>query len=93
MQFLITLICLGALILSMLYRVTIRSPNVFYKIQSINTTNSLCILFLIVYVYYINRPGFIDLGFIYLALNYVGTVVVLKYMETIYIYNHKPNKD
>lgn len=82
------LVILGLLIIAMVYRITLRSPNVFHKIQSINVANTLCIIFLIVYVYYLGKPELMDLGFIYLASNYLGTVIILKYMQTVQLYSN-----
>lgn len=84
MYFKFALITLGVLIVLMVYRVIFRSPSIFYKIQSINVFTSLCVLFLMVYVYFLNQPGFIDLAFIYIVINYIGIVIVLKYVQAVY---------
>jgi len=84
MYFKFALITLGVLIVLMVYRILFRSPTVFYKIQSINAFTSLCVLFLMVYVYFLKQPGFIDLAFIYIVINYIGIVTVLKYIQAIY---------
>lgn len=89
MYFKFSLLCIGILILLMVYKIIFRSPSLFYKIQTTNILTSLCLIFLVIYLYSINQVLFIDVAFIYVVINYVGIVALLKYIQTLYNYQNK----
>lgn len=80
MLYIFSLSILGILILLVLYKTLVLSRGAFLKVQSISAFTTLSILFLSVYMYLIEKPQFIDLSFIYIIINYVGMVAIIKFV-------------
>ncbi|MFL1781255.1 pH regulation protein F [Candidatus Hepatincolaceae symbiont of Richtersius coronifer] len=51
------------------------------KIQLVNCLNSLIIILIALYAYYINKPEYIDIALLYAVLNYISIVAISKYLQ------------
>jgi len=57
-------------------------PTVFDKILAVNMFGTKTVLLIAVYGFLTGRPEFLDLAVAYALINFIGTVAVLKYVET-----------
>jgi multisubunit Na+/H+ antiporter MnhF subunit len=55
--------------------------DVIYKVQIATVFNTLVILFIAVYVYYINKPHYIDIAILYAVLSFGGILAVSKFLK------------
>lgn len=56
-------------------------PTVFDRILAINVLGTKIILLVAVLGFLNGRPEFLDLALIYVFLNFIGTIAVLKYVK------------
>ena len=59
----------------------ILGPTVFDRILAVNLFGTKTVLLIAVMGFLRGQPDFIDLALIYVLINFIGTVVILKYVE------------
>lgn len=74
-----TLGILVTMVLAMLR--AIMGPTVFDRILAVNMIGTKIILLVALLGFLIERPDFLDLALIYVFLNFIGTIAVLKYVK------------
>ncbi|MGV3278563.1 monovalent cation/H+ antiporter complex subunit F [Rickettsiales bacterium LUAb2] len=89
MYFAVSLIGFGFLLLATLVKILYKSPTAFHKIQAINAFTTLFIIFLSIYIYYTKETSFIDLALIYVIINYVGMIAIIKFVTFKYHHQNK----
>jgi len=57
-------------------------PTVFDRILAVNMFGTKTVLLIAVVGFLTGRPEFLDLALVYALLNFIGTVAVLKFIET-----------
>jgi multicomponent Na+:H+ antiporter subunit F len=60
---------------------TLLGPTVFDRILAINMLGTKIILLVAVLGFLLGRPDFLDLALIYVFLNFIGIIAVLKYVK------------
>ncbi len=73
-------ITIACTILLCLYR-AVRGPGVFNQVAAVNVIGTKVIVLLVAIGYIFERPMFVDIALLYAALNFVGTLVIAKYLE------------
>ena len=56
-------------------------PTVYDRILAVNMFGTKTVLFIAVYGFLTERPEFMDIALIYALINFVGVIVVLKFVE------------
>ncbi len=56
-------------------------PSVYDRILAVNMFGTKTVLFIAVYGFLTDRPEFMDIALIYALINFVGVIVVLKFVE------------
>jgi multicomponent Na+:H+ antiporter subunit F len=59
----------------------LRGPTAFDRILAVNMFGTKAVLFISVIGFLTGRPEFLDLALIYVLINFVGTLAVLKYVQ------------
>ena len=59
----------------------ISAPTVYDRILGVNMFGTKTVLFIAVYGFLTERPEFLDIALIYALINFVGVIVVLKFVE------------
>ena len=57
-------------------------PTVFDRILAVNMFGTKTVVLIAVLGFMTGRPDFLDLALVYALLNFIGTVAVLKFIET-----------
>ncbi len=57
-------------------------PTVFDRVLAVNTFGTKTVLLIAILGYLGGRPEFLDLALVYALINFIGTIAVLKYIET-----------
>ena len=57
-------------------------PTVFDRILAVNMFGTKTVLLIAILGFLTGRPEFLDLALVYALLNFIGTVAVLKFIET-----------
>lgn len=78
--FLIAGIIVGLSMILCTYRAVL-GPGTFNRIVAANVIGAKAIVLLILVGYIIERPHFIDIAFLYAILNFVGILLMAKYLE------------
>ncbi len=73
-------VSIGFTILLCLYR-AVRGPGVFNQVAAVNVIGTKVIVLLVAIGYIFERPMFVDIALLYAGLNFVGTLVMAKYLE------------
>ena len=60
---------------------TVLGPTVFDRILGVNMAGTKTVLLIAVLGFLTDRPEFLDLALIYVFLNFIGTLAVLKYVQ------------
>jgi len=60
---------------------TLLGPTVFDRILAINMLGTKIILLVAVLGFLLGRPDFLDLALVYVFLNFIGVIAVLKYVK------------
>lgn len=60
---------------------TLLGPTIFDRILAINMLGTKIILLVAILGFLIGRPDFLDLALIYVFLNFIGTIAVLRYVK------------
>jgi len=63
----------------------LNNKDVMARIQMVNIINTLIIIFIAIYCYYINKPSYIDIAILYATINYVSILAINRY----FILNNK----
>lgn len=75
-------VMIGILITMVLALVrAIKGPTAFDRILAVNMMGTKAVLFLSVIGFMTGRPEFLDLALIYVLINFVGILAVLKYIQ------------
>ncbi|GAA0408041.1 monovalent cation/H+ antiporter complex subunit F [Cocleimonas flava] len=56
-------------------------PTIYDRILAVNMFGTKTVLFIAVYGFLTERPEFLDIALIYALINFVGVIVVLKFVE------------
>ena len=67
-------------ILLSLYR-AVFGPGVFNRVAAVNVIGTKVVVLLVVVGYIFERPMFVDIAIAYAALNFIGTLLMSKYLE------------
>jgi multicomponent Na+:H+ antiporter subunit F len=63
-----------------LYR-AMAGPGVFNRVAAVNIIGTKTIALLVVMGYFFERPYFFDIALLYAMINFIGTLVFVKYLE------------
>ena len=85
MIFFIALVIFGLSIVFCIYR-AIKGPSPYDRILSVSSIGTIMALGIAVHGFAFNRPDFIDIALMYILLNFLGTIAILKF------YKMKSNK-
>ncbi len=67
-------------ILLSLYR-AVFGPGVFNRVAAVNVIGTKVVVLLVIVGYIFERPMFVDIAIAYAALNFIGTLLMSKYLE------------
>ena len=67
-------------ILLSLYR-AVSVPGVFNRAAAVNVIGTKVVVLLVIVGYIFERPMFVDIAIAYAALNFIGTLLMSKYLE------------
>ena len=87
MIFFLTLSILGISVFTCLVR-AIKGPTPFDRILSISSIGTIIAIGISVHGFAFNRPDFVDISLMYVLLNFLGTIAILRYYK---IKNKKTN--
>ena len=87
MIFFLTLSILGISVFLCLVR-AIKGPTPFDRILSISSIGTIIAIGISVHGFAFNRPDFVDISLMYVLLNFLGTIAILRYYK---IKNKKTN--
>ena len=85
MIFFIALVIFGLSIVFCIYR-AVKCPTPYDRILSVSSIGTIMALGIAVHGFAFNRPDFIDIALMYILLNFLGTIAILKF------YKMKSNK-
>ena len=85
MIFLIALAIFGVSIVFCIYR-AVKGPSPYDRILSVSSIGTIMALGIAVHGFAFNRPDFIDIALMYILLNFLGAIAILKF------YKMKSNK-
>ena len=85
MIFFIALVIFGLSIVFCIYR-AVKGPTPYDRILSVSSIGTIMALGIAVHGFAFNRPDFIDIALLYILLNFLGTIAILKF------YKMKSNK-
>ena len=80
MIFFFTLIILGVSVFMCLVR-AIKGPTPFDRILSISSIGTIIAISISVHGFAFNRPDFVDISLMYVLLNFLGTIAILRYYK------------
>ena len=80
MIFFLTLTVLGASVFMCLVR-AIKGPTPFDRILSISSIGTIIAIGISVHGFAFNRPDFVDISLMYVLLNFLGTIAILRYYK------------
>ena len=87
MIFFLTLSILGISVFMCLVR-AIKGPTPFDRILSMSSIGTIIAIGISVHGFAFNRPDFVDISLMYVLLNFLGTIAILRYYK---IKNKKTN--
>lgn len=70
---------LTAMLLTLL--AAMRGPSLYDRLLAANTFGAVTVLFIAVHGFLDGRPQFLDTALVYALMNFIGTLVVLKFFE------------
>jgi multicomponent Na+:H+ antiporter subunit F len=79
-SFLAVGIIIAGTILISSYRAIV-GPGTFNRVVAANVIGTKAIVLLIIVGYIIERPQFIDIALMYAIINFIGTIIMAKYLE------------
>ncbi len=59
----------------------LRGPTLYDRILAVNAFGSLTVLMIAVLGFLMGRPEFLDIALVYVLINFIGTIAVLKFFE------------
>lgn len=68
-------------ILLLLFR-ALMGPTVFDRILAVNAMGTKTVVFVALLGWISNRADFLDIALLYALLNFIGTIAILKYIES-----------
>ena len=73
----------AAIILAMVLTLIrgLRGPTLYDRILALNTFGTKTALMIAVLGYLMNRPYFLDIALLYVLLNFIGPIAILKFFE------------
>ena len=80
MIFFLTLSILGISVFMCLVR-AIKGPTPFDRILSISSIGTIIAIGISVHGFAFNRPEFVDISLMYVLLNFLGTIAILRYYK------------
>ena len=80
MIFFATLIVLGVSVALCLVR-AIKGPTPFDRILSISSIGTIIAIGISVHGFAVDRPDFVDISLMYILLNFLGTIAILRYYK------------
>ena len=80
MIFFLTLTVLGVSVFMCLVR-AIKGPTPFDRILSISSIGTIIAIGISVHGFAFNRPDFVDISIMYVLLNFLGTIAILRYYK------------
>ena len=80
MIFFLTLTVLGVSVFMCLLR-AIKGPTPFDRILSISSIGTIIAIGISVHGFAFNRPDFVDISLMYVLLNFLGTIAILRYYK------------
>jgi len=57
-------------------------PTVFDRVLAVNSTGTLSVMLLALIGFVVGRPEFLDIAILYVLLNVVGTIAVLRFVRS-----------
>jgi multicomponent Na+:H+ antiporter subunit F len=60
----------------------LKGPTVFDIILAVNSIGTKTVLLIAILGFLNGRPDFLDLGLVYTMINFIGTIAVLKFIES-----------
>ena len=73
---------LGILVTMILALVrALKGPTVYDRVLAVNMFGTKTVLLIAVIGFLTGRPDFLDLGLVYVLINFIGTIAVLKFVE------------
>ena len=70
------LICMGLALIR-----AVKGPTVFDRILAVNNMGTKTVLLIAVLGFLTKRPDFLDLAMIYVLINFIGTIAILKFVK------------
>lgn len=70
------LICMGLALIR-----AVKGPTVFDRILAVNNMGTKTVLLIAVLGFLTGRPDFLDLAMIYVLINFIGTIAILKFVK------------
>jgi multicomponent Na+:H+ antiporter subunit F len=59
----------------------VKGPTVFDRILAVNNMGTKTVLLIAVLGFLTERPDFLDLAMIYVLINFIGTIAILKFVK------------
>ncbi|MHC1636295.1 MAG: monovalent cation/H+ antiporter complex subunit F [Candidatus Methanospirareceae archaeon] len=78
--FFAVMLIIAGTILMCLYRVVV-GPGVFNRIAAVSVIGTKVVVLLVIIFFYLERPIFVDVAIAYASLNFIGTLLISKYLE------------
>ena len=76
-------VALGAVLIALGLAIarSLAGPTVFDRVLAVNSTGTLAVVVLALIGFVVGRPEFLDLAILYVLLNIVGTIAVLRFVR------------
>ncbi len=73
---------LGVLVTMVLALVrALKGPTAYDRVLAVNMFGSKTVLLIAVIGFLTGRPDFLDLGLVYVLINFIGTIAILKFVQ------------
>ena len=59
----------------------LKGPTVYDRVLAVNMFGTKTVLLLVVIGFLTGRPDFLDLSLVYVLINFIGTIAILKFVE------------
>jgi multicomponent Na+:H+ antiporter subunit F len=59
----------------------LKGPTVYDRVLAVNMFGTKTVLLIAVIGFLTGRPDFLDLGLVYVLINFIGTIAILKFVE------------
>ena len=61
----------------------LKGPTVYNRVLAVNMFGTKTVLLIAVIGFLTGRPDFLDLGIVYVLINFIGTIAILKFVESL----------